>query len=135
MFYAIDRGTGEMRHRLEGTGWFWNDAIHVDGTIFVGDLGGIFYALDSDDLSVKWQAQLAGPVRSKAAVYEDKLFVAARNGRVATLDIETGNSVSPRIPAEVIEKRVLADLLVAEGALYVRDDDQRLHRFDLDRES
>ena len=133
IFYAIDRNTGEMRHRFEGTGWFWNDALHVDGTIFVGDLGGMFYALDADDLSVEWAITLAASVRSKAAVYEDKLFIAARNGQVATVDMASGNLVSPRIPT--IEKRILADLLVAEGALYVRDDDQRLHRFDLDRES
>ena len=132
-FYALDRGTGEMRHRLEGTGWFWNDAIHVDGTIFVGDLGGVFYALDADDLSVKWNIELAAPVRSRAAVYEDKLFIAARDGQVSTVDIASGSFVSPRIPS--IEERILADLVVAEGALYVRDDDQRLHRFDLDRES
>ena len=131
-FYAIDRHTGEMKHAFEGRGWFWNDAIHVDGTIFVGDLGGMFYALDAADLSVKWRIELAGPVRSKAAVYEDKLFIAARNGQISTVDMESGNFVSPRIPA--IGKRVLADLVVAEGALYVRDDDERLHRFDLDRE-
>ena len=71
-------------------------------------------------------------MRSKAAVYEDKLFIAARNGQISTVDMESGNFVSPRIPA--IGKRVLADLVVAEGALYVRDDDERLHRFDLDRE-
>lgn len=132
-FYAIDRRTGEMRHRFEGTGWFWNDAVHLDGTVFVGDLGGMFYALDAGDLSVKWDIALAAPVRSKAAVYEDKLFIAARNGQVSTVDIASGSFVSPRIPS--IEKRILADLVVAEGALYVRDDDQRLHRFDLDRES
>ena len=133
VFYAIDRSTGAMRHRFEGAGWFWNDALHVDGTIFVGDLGGMFYALDAADLSVKWRIEVAAPVRSKAAVYEDRLFIAARNGQVSSVDMASGNFVSPRIPA--IGERVLADLVVAEGSLYVRDDDQRLHRFDLDRES
>ena len=129
-FYAINRADGTLKHKLDGDNWFWNDALHVDGTIFVGTLGHEFFALNADDLSVKWSIEMSAAVRSQAASYQDVLFIAARNGEIVTVDLETGSIVEPRIPP--IGKKVLASLVVADGVLYVRDDDQRLHSFELD---
>ncbi len=131
-FYAIDAADGSLKSSYKGDGWFWNDPVHVDGTIYVGTLGRHFYALNAADLSERWSFETSAAIRGQAALYEGQVFVALRNGEILTLSQETGRLVGQRISP--LGERVLASLAIHDGVLYVRDEDQRLYRFGLDRD-
>lgn len=128
-FYAINTTDGSLKASYTGDAWFWNDPLYVDGTIYVGTMGRQFYALDAADLSKKWSFETSAAVRGQAVVYEDNVFVALRNGEILTLDQETGRSVGQHV--HPLGERVLASLVVDDGVLYVRDEDQRLYSFGL----
>ncbi|MEE9285761.1 MAG: PQQ-binding-like beta-propeller repeat protein, partial [Dehalococcoidia bacterium] len=130
-FYAIDRATGEERGVFKVDHWVWNDAIHHNGVIYVGSLGGTFYALEVETLMEVWRFPPKGSpepkkaIRSAAVIVDDRIFIATRSGNVQSLRLDTGNQ--DRRESFPIGAKVLASLAVADGVLYVSDQNERLH--------
>ncbi len=130
-FYAIDRATGAQQGVFKGENWFWNDALYHDGVIYVGDLSGNFYALDEGSLRERWRyppqdsAETKKPIRAKAVIIGDKVFVANRSGAVTALRLKDGTP--DRRDSFAVEARVLASLGHGDGVLYVSGQDQRIH--------
>lgn len=129
-FYAIDRATGKVRARFETDNWIWNDAVFKDGTVFVGSLGGTFYALDAQTLQEKWRFpkvgsnEPTGPIRSQSVILGDRVLVATKAGNVTALNVADG-SADRRLSFTVGEE-VLASLVVANGSVYIHDQESRL---------
>ncbi len=129
-FYAIDKNTRRAVAIFEGESWFWNDAIHSNGVIYAGDLSGNFYALDAGTLRLRWRYPAEGseesknPIRSKAVIVNDRIFVASRSGAVNALRLDGTND---RTLSFAVEARVLASLGQGDGTVYVSDQNQRVH--------
>jgi outer membrane protein assembly factor BamB len=129
-FYAIDKNTQRATAIFEGENWFWNDATHANGVIYVGDLSGNFYALDAGTLRLRWRYPAEGseesknPIRSKAVIVNERIFVASRGGAVNALRLD---GALDRTLSFAVEARVLAALGQGDGTVYVSDQDQRVH--------
>ena len=134
--HAIDVATGVERDTFKGDHWFWNDPVFQDGVIYIGSLGGTFYALRAEDLSEVWRFprrnanEDTDPIRGSAVIADDRVYVADRSGVVYQLDLIDGSEIRRGGNISVGEK-VLASLAAAGEKLYVSDDKQMLHEFDI----
>ncbi|MCL0102214.1 PQQ-binding-like beta-propeller repeat protein [Dehalococcoidia bacterium] len=135
-FYAFDRQTGEEVWAFQGDGWFWNDAIHsADGhTVFVGSLGGSFYAIRTQDEpggkagTARWVNEIGTKVRASPLLVGGRLYVLSRGGQLLTLNPESGRSQR----TEILGARALASPVWSQGSLFIYDLDQNLHRYEIE---
>ena len=131
--YAIDRNTGRAVHEFEGDNWFWNDAIVHDGLVYVGTLGGDFYAL-TPELTEVWRFPPLGSqeegeaIRGAAIVVGDSIFFGTRQGTVRGLDLKNG---APSSRAFTTRAKILAPLGASQGRVYVHDFDDMLQIFNV----
>ena len=137
--HAVDRSTGQLRDVFEGDHWFWNDPVFQDGVIYIGSLGGTFYALRAEDLSEVWRFprrsanQETDPIRGSAVIADDRVYVADRSGVVFQLDLIDGSEIRRGGNIGSVGEKVFASLAAAGEKLYVSDDKQMLHEFDISR--
>lgn len=91
---------GQMRQR-----WFFRTGrdvtatpIVADGTVYVGDFGGRFWALDARTGAVRWQRRLNGPVIDTAVFHDGTIYVGDNFRTFWALDAGNGSvrwSVQP----------------------------------------
>jgi len=74
-----------------------NDTFHssvqpvvADGKLFVGTMGGRFYALDSETGKELWTYVADGPIFATATVDAGRVFVGTHRGTLYALDVQTG---------------------------------------------
>lgn len=104
MYRSGNRRTGQFSRSgvpaLTGTKWTFDTGAKVDaspvvvnGILYIGDMSGVFYALDADTGAVKWKKKISDhPLRSSAAVHvpsETVLFDGC-DGSLYALDAKTG---------------------------------------------
>jgi eukaryotic-like serine/threonine-protein kinase len=54
---AVDSSSGKMRWSMITKGWVFASPLLVDGTLYLGDSDGNFYAVDAQGGTVRWQIQ------------------------------------------------------------------------------
>ena len=106
---------GAILNKYDTQNWVWGTpAIDETGIIFVADLSGYVHALDSqNNLAELWSVQVAERgIRAGPVVYDQRVIVAARDGKVYWLDKRGGELINAR----EIEGRpeLLGDLLLLE---------------------
>jgi serine/threonine-protein kinase len=116
-FYALDTATGELQWSFGGDDWIWNRAVVADGVVYVGNLAGHVYALDAGSGEMRWQGpfKAVAEIRAAPALVDKTLVVVDSEGNIYGLNAASGSQ-------EWVGQAgsgVLADLLVAEGKVYV----------------
>ncbi len=95
--------------------WVWGTpAMDENGVVYVADLSGFVHALDSErNLAKIWSSEVAERgIRAGPIVYQDRVIVASRDGKVYWLDRRDGVPVNVR---EVEERpELLGDMLLLE---------------------
>jgi outer membrane protein assembly factor BamB len=116
-FYALDAATGELQWSFGGDDWIWNRAVVADGVVYVGNLAGHVYALDAGSGEMRWQGpfKAVAEIRAAPALVGKTLVVADSEGNIYGLDAASGSEQW----AEMAGSGVVADLLAAEGKVYV----------------
>lgn len=85
---------GEITAIYEGRNWVWGTPVIVDDVLYYTDLNGYVYALNASNLTEIWmQRPSKRGIRPAPIVTENYVVVAARDGSVYWLDIQTGNTV------------------------------------------
>jgi outer membrane protein assembly factor BamB len=103
---------GEILSEYQTEDWVWSTPVVRDGILYVADLSGHVYALDTTDgLSEIWRSQpTTGGIRARPLVTETNVIVASRDGRAYWLERATGLDVfSQEVGAEI-----LSDMLLLE---------------------
>ncbi|GAB5490241.1 MAG: hypothetical protein Phog2KO_04560 [Phototrophicaceae bacterium] len=86
--------TGEITNTYEGENWIWGSPVIQNDVLYYTDLSGYVYALNTSDLSEIWSERPAGRgIRPAPIVTDNYVVVAARDGNVFWLNIETGATV------------------------------------------
>ncbi len=106
---------GEILSEYSTQNWVWGSpAIDANGIVYVADLSGYVHALDSaSGLTQRWSKHVAERgIRAGPLVYEERVIVASRDGKVYWLDQRDGEIYFAR---EIDERpELLGDMLLLE---------------------
>jgi outer membrane protein assembly factor BamB len=111
---------GEEGWSFPSAAWVWAKPLGVGDTLYVADLDGIVYALDSATGTERWRTTTArNDVRGNLVLTNGLLVLATSTGSIFALDPTTGVE---RWYVEPDAGRILASPLVLEsGILYLSD--------------
>jgi len=90
---------GQILNRYDTQNWVWGTpAIDDEGIVYVADLSGYVHALDTNSsLAERWSVQIAERgIRPGPLVYEQRVIVASRDGKVYWLDRRDGGLINDR---------------------------------------
>ena len=90
---------GHILNRYDTQNWVWGTpAIDDEGIVYVADLSGYVHALDTNSsLAERWSVQIAERgIRPGPLVYEQRVIVASRDGKVYWLDRRDGGLINDR---------------------------------------
>ena len=111
---SIINGVGEITAEYLTEDWVWSTPVLFESVLYVTDMGGYIYALDSNNqLAELWKVNInAGGIRPSPLVVDNYVIVASRNGRVSWRDRATGDEVL----FQDVNAEILAELLLVERA-------------------
>lgn len=72
--------------------------VIVDGTIYIGNLAGQFYAVDAQTGTQNWMVDLGPSIHGTAAVYDGVVYVLDESGTLHGLDAATGAAANASWP-------------------------------------
>ena len=125
--YAMNPKTGELLWSTQTAGEVKGAVAYHDGVVFGSNYGGEFYAIDASDGDFKWRTPIiggafgrGGGAYSTPAVAYGRVYVGAFDGRVYSLDEDTGEIAwTHSTGAEVYPGPVVADVPGAPPAVYI----------------
>ncbi len=125
-FYEISLD-GIILSHYETQNWVWGSpAIDEYNIVYVADLSGFVHALDTESgLMERWSRQIAERgIRAGPLVYQDRVFVASRDGKVYWLDRRDGELINAR---EIDERpELLGDMMLLEPSETLQIDEPLL---------
>ena len=92
----------------------WSAPVAVAQFVYATTVTGRLYALDPDDGSIVWQAEVGGPVWTSPAVGRGRVYVGHSGGEVLAFDAASGRELWRYEVGEVIRASALSvgDLVV-----------------------
>ncbi len=125
--YAMNPKTGELLWSTQTAGEVKGAVAYHDGVVFGSNYGGEFFAIDASDGDFKWRTPIiggafgrGGGAYSTPAVAYGRVYVGAFDGRVYSLDEDTGEIAwTHSTGAEVYPGPVVADVAGAPPAVYI----------------
>ena len=95
---ALDRATGEERWSIDLAGPTWQSPVIVDDTLIYGDCNGVLRGYDVSDTTTAppelWEVRLGGCIEATPAVWNGRIYVGTRAGRIFAMSDE-GTLESP----------------------------------------
>lgn len=133
--YALNRKTGKELWRTETAGEVKGAVAYNDGTVFGSNYGGEFFALNASNGAKKWSTPIiggafgrGGGAYSTPAVAYGRVYVGAFDGRVYSLDEDTGEVAwTFSTGAEVYPGPAVADVPGAPPAVYIGSRDSKAY--------
>ena len=133
--YALDKKTGKLLWQTETAGEVKGAVAYNDGVIFGSNYGGEFFAIDAGNGNTKWSTPIiggafgrGGGAYSTPAVAYGRVYVGAFDGRVYSLDEDTGSVAwTYSTGAEVYPGPVVADVRGAPPAVYIGSADGKAY--------
>ena len=133
--YALNRKTGATIWETETAGEVKGAVAYNDGVVFGSNYGGEFFAIDASDGSFKWRTPIiggafgrGGGAYSTPAVAFGRVYVGAFDGRVYSLDEDTGAVAwTFSTGAEVYPGPVVADVRGAPPTVYIGSADGKAY--------
>ncbi len=103
---------GEILAEYKTENWVWGTPQLVDGILYVTDLSGYVYALDTqENLREIWKVEAASNgIRSRPLIVNEWVIIGDRDGKVYWLDRETG-LVNPEFTQQA-GGEILSDLVL-----------------------
>ena len=86
---AVDLSTHSLTWGLETNGWIWNAPVIEEDTLYVGDLKGNFYAINTNDGHQLWNpVQPDGTIIGSPLVTENFIVIGTESGSAYAFDRE-----------------------------------------------
>jgi outer membrane protein assembly factor BamB len=133
--YALNPKTGATLWETETAGEVKGAVAFHDGVVFGSNYGGEFFAIDASDGSFEWRTPIiggafgrGGGAYSTPAVAFGRVYVGAFDGRVYSLDEDTGAVAwTFSTGAEVYPGPVVADVRGAPPSVYIGSADGKAY--------
>jgi len=133
--YALNKKSGELLWSTETAGEVKGAVAYNDGVVFGSNYGGEFFAIDAGNGAKKWSTPIiggafgrGGGAYSTPAVAYGRVYVGAFDGRVYSLDEDTGAVAwTFSTGAEVYPGPVVADVKGAPPAVYIGSADGKAY--------
>ncbi len=139
--YALDIDTGNIIWNLRLDD-FNSTPVLREGVIYLGSLGGSFFAVDAANGKILWQKVGLGAIQSTPVIFDDTLYIGssepgAGRGRFYALDSHTGDIKWVFYPSGMVagsQGTVYKDMVLFgdwDGKLYAlnRENGQRLWQY------
>jgi outer membrane protein assembly factor BamB len=91
LLLALNLENGEEVWRYKSENGYVTAAAYRDGNIFIGDMDGAFFCLDTSG-NLKWKYQVDGAIDSSANFYGELVLFGARDTRLYALNRKTGQA-------------------------------------------
>lgn len=114
---VVDAASGKVIRRTPSDGEIWAKPILQDGNLYYGDMSGKFYAVSSDDGTIKWTIKASGPVLAPATINSDGIIVSSETGEVAALDMSGKQLWSHTVSGKLYATPVIFSDRIVVGAL------------------
>jgi outer membrane protein assembly factor BamB len=98
-----------------------------NGVLFVGNMDGYMYAINTADGSLKWRYKTGGGITSTAFFEDGVLFFGSKDSHVYALDAATGTKLKWKFKTG---DGVLSSPKIKDGVLYVGSNDKKLYALD-----
>ncbi len=136
--YALNPKTGKTLWETATAGEVKGAVAYHEGVVFGSNYGGEFFAIDAQDGDFKWRTPIiggafgrGGGAYSTPAVAFGRVYVGAFDGRVYSLDVDTGAVAwTYSTGAEVYPGPVVADVKDAPPAVYIGSRDNTVYSLD-----
>ena len=110
---AIDSQSQKILWNTPLKGWVWDAAVVEGNTLYVGDLEGYIYALNTEDGSEVWTpVQPDGPITGSPLVTENLIVVGTESGSVYAFDKEGGSDWEKSINGKLYTNPTLGSELI-----------------------
>lgn len=114
---GLKSGSSKKRYYPEDS-----DPVVMDGTIYIGTHGQMFYAVSESDGKILWKFKNDEPIASSAAVTSDRVFFADLGGKLICLDRSSGTLIW----SQQFDGEMLGQPLLAGNSLYVLKGEQEI---------
>ncbi|MBN2498532.1 MAG: PQQ-binding-like beta-propeller repeat protein [Deltaproteobacteria bacterium] len=98
-----------------------------DGVLYVGNLDGSFYALNTADGTLKWCFKTGGGITSTALVEGGTVYFGSKDDHVYAIDSATGTKVKWKFKTT---DDVLSSPQLVDGVVYIGSNDKNLYAID-----
>ena len=110
---AVDSKSQKILWSRSLTGWVWDAAFVEENILYVGDLEGYIYALNTEDGTELWTpVQPDGPITGSPLVTENLIVVGTESGAVYAYDKEGNSSWQQKINGKLYTNPVQGDGLI-----------------------
>ncbi len=98
-----------------------------DGVLFLGNLDGYMYAINTSDGSLKWRFQTRGGITSTALVADGTVYFGSKDDHVYAIDAATGTRIAWKFQTggDVISSPKMND-----GIIWVGSNDKKMYAID-----
>jgi len=94
-----------------------------NNTLFIGSLDGYLYALNADNMNLRWSFKTEGPIVTSPAFHQDTIFVTSGDGCCYAINKERGTQIWKTRAAESI----FSSPTYSYGVLFFGSSDSSLH--------
>ncbi len=125
--FALAFDTGKLLWEFKTEIGYETAPAYKDGHIYIGDLDGVFYCLDTKGQLV-WKYQTDGAIQSSANFYKDLVLFGSQDTKLYALDAKTGKKAWDLETAD----QVRCSATVVDRRAFVAGCDGALHSVNLD---
>jgi alpha-tubulin suppressor-like RCC1 family protein/outer membrane protein assembly factor BamB len=103
--------------------------LSEDGlTLYVGSADRYFYAINTEDGTLKWKLKLGGPITAAATMDGESIYVPCGNGQLYNIgDAGDQGVLRWERPFRALRSRVSTPAVADDGTIYVGSTDNRLY--------
>ncbi len=98
-----------------------------DGVLFVGNLDGYLYAIQTSDGALKWRFKAQEGITSSALVEDGLVYFGSKDDHLYALDAASGQEVKWKFKAK---DDILSSPKIIDGVLYVGSNDKNFYALD-----
>lgn len=118
-----------MNHGLPmiwaGTGWT-GTAVKLGRYVFVGSVGGTFYAFEADTGRLVWQKESPGKFKSSPCLFENRIYIGNTDNLLRCMDASTGRIVWTHDTGNDLD----SSPCVIDGRLYIAGENGNVRALD-----
>ncbi|NDJ52865.1 MAG: serine/threonine-protein kinase, partial [Chloroflexi bacterium] len=128
--YALDARSGKRRWDFKTEGKIFSTPLIYQGIVYIGSDDGHLYAIKGLSGAARevWSYDLTAPIRSSAAISNDRLFIGSDAGELVAMDLD-----AQAVWRFATRRRILSTPMVRDEVIYFGSDDWQCYAVDFNQ--